>query len=123
MTRRRFLLHTIIHFRLANLAVILGMALATAILTGALMVGDSVKQSLYDLTLSRLGPIDYALTPGRFIPEDLATRVSSHPNFKTHFTSSYSSIILRGGATNDSTNTRTSGVQIAALGGDLLPVP
>src|SRR5207302_2139877 len=38
-----------------NLAVLLGVTTATAELAGALLVGDSVRASLRDLVLSRLG--------------------------------------------------------------------
>src|SRR5882762_9024828 len=123
MTRWKLLLRTLTHFRLANLAVIAGAAIASAILTGAMMVGDSVKLSLRDLTVHRLGPIDYSMTPGRFFNEDLATRIQSHPKFKDNFTQSIPAIHLRGGATNDSTSSAASGVQIAAAGNNVVSVP
>jgi ABC-type lipoprotein release transport system permease subunit len=41
-----------------NLAVLLGVATATAVLAGALLVGDSVRASLHDLVLSRLGSVE-----------------------------------------------------------------
>jgi putative ABC transport system permease protein len=123
MTRFKLLLRTLTHFRLSNLAVIAGAAIASAILTGAMMVGDSVKLSLRDLTLQRLGPIDYAMTPGRFFNEDLATRIQSHPKFKDNFTQSFPAIYLRGGATSESTNSAAAGLQIAAVGNELVPVP
>ena len=122
MTRFKLLLRTLSHFRLANLAVIAGMAVASAILTGALMVGDSVKLSLRDLALQRLGPIDYSLTPGRFFPQDLAARIKSHPEFKLSFDQCIPGIYLRGGAANENSNSRAASVQIAALAGDTLPV-
>ena len=49
------------YFWRTNLAIAGGAAVATAVLTGALVVGDSVRGSLRDLTLSRLGEIDVAL--------------------------------------------------------------
>src|ERR1051325_2802390 len=124
MTRFRLLLRTLTHFRLSNLAVIAGAAIACAILTGAMMVGDSVKLSLRDLTLQRLGPIDYTMTPGRFVNEDLATRIANHKDFKVNFSQSIPAITLRRGATpNDSTTSAASGIQFAALGNNLVPVP
>src|SRR5437899_4658973 len=122
MTRLKLLLRTLTHFRLSNLAVIAGAAISCAILTGAMMVGDSVKLSLRDLTFHRLGPIDYAMTPGRFFNEDLATRIANHKDFKANFTQSIPAIYLRGGATDESTNSAASSVQIAAMGNDLVPV-
>ena len=49
-SRARLLFRNLRYFRAANLAVVAGMAVATAVLTGALMVGDSVRGSLRDLT-------------------------------------------------------------------------
>src|SRR5688500_2958941 len=57
MTKLRLLVENLLYFRWANLAVLLGMALATAVLTGALMVGDSVRGSLRALAVQRLGPV------------------------------------------------------------------
>ena len=48
------------HWRM-HLAVALGVAAATAVLTGALLVGDSVRGSLRHLALDRLGKIEQIL--------------------------------------------------------------
>jgi ABC-type antimicrobial peptide transport system permease subunit len=55
-----------------NLAVVLGVATATAILAGALLVGDSVRASLRDLVLDRLGNAAYAVSGENFFREQLA---------------------------------------------------
>jgi ABC-type lipoprotein release transport system permease subunit len=60
------------HFWRANLAVALGAAVASTVLTGALLAGDSVRGSLIDLTLDRLGGIDAALVSEGFFRERLA---------------------------------------------------
>ena len=44
------------HWRI-SLAVALGVAAATAVVTGALLVGDSMRGSLRELTIERLGSI------------------------------------------------------------------
>lgn len=59
------------HWR-GNLAVFLGVALGSAVLTGALFVGDSLRGSLKELTLDQLGWVEHAMTPGRFFREKLA---------------------------------------------------
>ncbi|MGA2067382.1 MAG: ABC transporter permease [Thermoguttaceae bacterium] len=56
----------------ANLAVACGVAVGTAVLTGALLVGDSMRGSLRDLTLDRLGSVDEALVSDRFFRQELA---------------------------------------------------
>ena len=52
-----------------NLAVLLGVATATGVLAGALLVGDSVRASLRDLVLSRLGNADSVVTRDGFFRE------------------------------------------------------
>src|SRR5262249_10087607 len=55
-----------------NLAVLLGVATATAVLGGALLVGDSVRGSLRDLVLNRLGNAESVIVGGNFFREGLA---------------------------------------------------
>src|SRR5437762_7526359 len=66
------------HWR-GNLAVVLGVALGTAVLTGALFVGDSLRGSLKALTLDQLGWVDKAMTPGRFFREELVKELHGEP--------------------------------------------
>ena len=46
MTSFKLILESLFHYRNLNLAVLTGVALTSAILSGALVVGDSVKESL-----------------------------------------------------------------------------
>ena len=48
----------------SHLGTILGAAIATAVLTGALLVGDSVRGSLRAMALARLGKVDTVLASG-----------------------------------------------------------
>ena len=74
-----FILASLRHYRRMHVAVGLGVAVATAVLTGALLVGDSVRGSLRDLTLQRLGQIDSALVTGHFFRAALADEVHGEP--------------------------------------------
>jgi putative ABC transport system permease protein len=58
-----------------NLAVLLGVALGAAVLTGGLLVGDSLRGSLRDLTLGKLGWVESLLAPGRLFTEGLAAKL------------------------------------------------
>ena len=49
------------HFWGLTAAAVAGVAVATAVLVGAMLVGDSVRGSLTDLAVGRLGPVDQAL--------------------------------------------------------------
>ena len=55
-----------------NLAVVVGVATAVAVLAGALLVGDSVRGSLRDLVVGRLGKTDYVVVSTGFFREQLA---------------------------------------------------
>ena len=72
MSYLRLILASLLHHGRTHLAVACGVAAGTAVLTGALLVGDSMRGSLRHLTLDRLGRIDEALVADHFFREDLA---------------------------------------------------
>ncbi len=55
-------------------AVALGVMVSVAVLTGALLIGDSVRHSLRRLTMERLGRVDSVLISDHFFPIDLMHR-------------------------------------------------
>jgi putative ABC transport system permease protein len=61
------------HYWRTNLAVIAGVAIAVAVLAGALMVGVSVRASLRDLVLQRLGNADRVVLSQAFFREQLTS--------------------------------------------------
>jgi ABC-type lipoprotein release transport system permease subunit len=71
---RRNLTH---HGRI-GLAVLLGAAAGTAVLTGALLVGDSMRGSLRERALERLAGVEYAVIGGRYFREELAAEIEEH---------------------------------------------
>ena len=83
MSPLRLIFRNLFYFRAASLAVVAGMIVATAVLAGSLMVGDSVRGSLRQLAVQRLGPVDYALVANRFFDASaqagLAKRVAEAP--------------------------------------------
>ena len=60
-----------------NLAVLLGVATATGVLGGALLVGESVRATLRDLLLARLGNAQYVVTRNGFFREELAAAIGN----------------------------------------------
>jgi hypothetical protein len=120
-SRATLLFRNLRYFRAANLAVVAGMAVATAVLTGALMVGDSVRGSLRELTEARLGFVDHVMASPRFVEGSLAKRLAEAPGFKDRFEGVTSGITLRGGATRADGKAKAAGVQITGLG-DRYPV-
>jgi len=58
----------------SHLGTVSGAAIATAVLTGALLVGDSVRGSLRAMALARLGKVDFALASGDRLFRDALAR-------------------------------------------------
>jgi hypothetical protein len=75
-TMIRFILRSIVFYQRSHLVVMLAVAVSTAVIGGALIVGDSVRASLREMTLSRLGGISQILHSPRFVREELADDLS-----------------------------------------------
>src|SRR6516164_10480611 len=104
MTLRHLLWRNLTGHWRGNLAVLLGVAVATAVLTGALLVGDSLRGSLRDLTLRQLGWVDHALVGGRFVREKLADELDVDK--------ACPAILLQGAATKEGSDRRAGHVTI-----------
>jgi len=81
MSAFRLLLASLVYHGRMHAAVACGVAAGTAVLTGALLVGDSMRGSLRQLTLQRLGRIDEALVAGRFFRAQLADELAARSGF------------------------------------------
>ena len=93
----------------AHLGVFLGAVLAAAILTGALAVGDSVRYSLMQQALARIGGIEHALyNPGRFFRTELTGELGVAAPTSA-------SILLRGAAANSEGTARAGRVQVVGV--------
>jgi len=95
MTAWRLIARGLMHHWRIHFAVALGVMAGTAVLTGALLVGDSVRGSLRDLALERLGTVDNALVAPHFFREELATDVAALPGFHEFFSEAVPAIVLR----------------------------
>lgn len=102
------------HWR-TNLAVMLGSAVGTAALTGALLVGDSMRGSLREVVLGRLGRVDHALLSNRFFREALAFDIAESEGFKARFAGIAPVILVRGAATHAETQTRAGGIDLLGV--------
>lgn len=79
MNLGRLVSRSLVHYRRTGAVVVFGLAIASAVITGSLVIGDSVKGSLRDTALSRLGRIDYALRAPRHFRTALADELMSDP--------------------------------------------
>jgi ABC-type antimicrobial peptide transport system permease subunit len=112
MTRFALLKNNLTYFWRTNLAVILGVTTAVAVLAGALLVGDSVRASLRELALSRLGKTDVMIAGTSFFREQLAADLQAQPQFAAQFNAATPLIALPGVATHGDNQRRAGNVQI-----------
>lgn len=83
------ILKSLRHYWQVHLATLLAVAVTTTVLTGALTVGDSMRGSLRDLTMKRLGPIDHVVLASTFLDRDTADRWMASPEFAQAFQNGY----------------------------------
>ena len=81
MRTAQLLKQNLVHYWRTNLAVAFGVATAVAVLAGALLVGDSVRASLRDLAVQRLGQTDRVITSNGFFRDQLANDMQSDSQF------------------------------------------
>lgn len=118
MTRLRLILLSLLHYRRMHAAVAIGVIAGTAVLTGALLVGDSMRGSLRHLTLDRLGPIDYVLATDRFFRAELADELASQPAFSQRFAAAVPVILLTASAENPRSTTSRRVTEVNLVGCD-----
>src|SRR5207245_9056784 len=94
-----------------NVAVVAGVATAVAVLAGALLVGDSVRGSLRDLVLQRLGRTDRAVLSSGFFREALATDLEGDASFGSSFEAVCPVIVMQGVVSEPASGRRAPGVQ------------
>lgn len=113
MTFWKLVTRTLFFYRRTNVSILLGTSLGTAIIVGALVVGDSVRHSLVRLTLVRLGRTEYALDSSeRFFRAALADELSSVLD-----TATAPLMQLRGIAIRDGGRVRVNHVRILGVDG------
>ena len=91
-----------------NLAIALGVAAAVAVLAGALLVGDSVRGSLREIALGRLGRTDSVVAAVGFFGSQLADRVQTAPGV----TAATPLVVANGFVTNETSQRRAGSVLV-----------
>jgi ABC-type antimicrobial peptide transport system permease subunit len=75
------ILRSAFFYRRVNVVVALAVAISTAVIGGAMIVGDSVRHSLRQMTRLRLGDVTHVVH-GRFVREQLAADVARESGFQ-----------------------------------------
>ena len=101
------------HHRRMHVAVALGVMVASATLTGALLVGNSMRGSLRTQALARLGHAEHALLAPRFFRSELANASSAKPS---------PVILMRGGVRHAESKSQSHRVGIIGLDDSAWPV-
>src|SRR5262245_16346760 len=91
------------YYRGTNALVVLGVAVAVAVMAGALLVGDSVRESLRQIALSRLGRTDAIVTSPTFFRTALAYDVAARTSIRV------APLIVAGGAVAHDESKRSAG--------------
>ena len=102
----------LIYFWRSNVAVVLGVATAVAVLAGALLVGDSVRGSLRDLFVQRLGKTDEVIASTSLFREKLADQFQADSRFGEGFSGACPLIVLSGLVIDEKSGRRASSVQV-----------
>ncbi|MDQ1316616.1 MAG: transporter permease, partial [Candidatus Poribacteria bacterium] len=106
MTSLKLVIRSLRFYWRNHLGVVLGVAIGTAVLLGALVVGDSVRYSVKQIAISRLGKIQLALnSQNRLFRAELADDLENQLGYIT-----VPALMLKGIAINDAA--RANNVQV-----------
>jgi putative ABC transport system permease protein len=114
MSIYRLIIAAFIHHWRMNLSVAAGAAVGTAVLSGALMVGDSMRGSLRHLAIDRLGNIDEVLLADHFFRARLADELATQDDSGGEISAAAPAIVFSASVENPSGDrpTRANGVQL-----------
>lgn len=112
MKSSHLVLRSLSYYWRTNVAVVLGVATAVAVLAGALLVGESVRGSLRDLVIQRLGKTDRVIVSSGFFREALADDLRGDDAFKSSFEGICPLIQLEGVVGNEAGDRRVPRVQV-----------
>ena len=112
MTFSALVRRNVAHFWQTNLAVVAGVAVAVAVLAGALLVGSSVRASLRALALERLGSVDVVITSANFVNSRFAAAVDEAESVDEVFGPAVPLVAVEGFVTHQESGRRASGIQV-----------
>lgn len=115
MTKFRYILKTFIHYFKANLLVALGVAISAMVLTGSLIIGDSVRHSLQQATFYRLGETTHLVSiVERYFRQEMASEIEA----QNKEIKASAILLLEGMAVSDGGQQRINKVQVIGVNND-----
>jgi len=118
MTLLKLVIKSLLFYWKTNIAVFLAVVVSTAVLAGALAVGDSVDNTLKRIVEARLGNVQLALTTqDRFFTGQLANRLADELNVPAAGV-----LQLRGLITNSDSTKRANRVTLLGVNGDFYDI-
>jgi len=119
MTRLRYIIKSFIHYFRANLLVALGVAISAMVLTGSLIIGDSVRFSLKQAAFYRLGNITHLVSVReRYFRQEMANEMEAD-NSRLKATPV---LLLEGMAVADGGQRRANKIQVLGVDDDFYEV-
>jgi len=111
MSKLNYILKSFKFYRKQHLALVLACVISTAVITGSLIIGDSVGYSLKQIVESRLGSIEFVLqSNNRFVRTELAKEMAAKLNAKAA-----SVLTLQGVLSNPENELRKNKVQVNGI--------
>ncbi len=111
MGKLAYIIKSFRHYFMANLLVALGVAISTAVITGGLIIGDSITYSLEQTTHYRLGKTTHAISSnGRFFRQEIANEMQGGLDVAPAFISE--AVAVAGGGEK-----RANSVQVVGVDG------
>ena len=114
-SRRRLILRSLLHHARAYGTLFLACATTCAIITGALLVGSSIRTSLTDRALERLCGVEVGVVGGDFFREALAREVAIYGASQAGFRSPVPVILLQGTVVHAESGRRASAVNVVGV--------
>lgn len=115
MRRSDLVRRGIAHHLRSYLGVLLSCLAACAVICGALLVGDSVRGSLRERALERLGSVEWSLRSERFVPERLAEALAADVALGAWVEAVVPAVILPASVVHEPSGRRSTGVRVIGV--------
>ncbi len=106
---------TVRYYWRTHLATVVGVIAGTSALTGALLVGDSMRGSLADQAVSRLGRVTHAVVPPHDVRAELAVQIMNDAEFSDRFDEAQAVLMSRGSASHASSHALARNVTVMGV--------